>query len=289
MLGEWGMGKGWLKKRLFYHCRTARWLRRAKAIHAISEVERRSVQRLRLPPQIIVEPCGIELNEFETLPLKGFLRGRFPETANHPLCLYLSRFDPVKGIDLLLPALKLLADRGSDARLVMAGPDYQGYEAEVRRMVRELRLEERVIFAGMLHGQDRVSALVDADLFVLTSHAENFGIACIEAMAAGRAVVVSDQVAAESEVRACEGGLVVPRDPAAIAAAIEELLADPQAAAEMGRRGREHVLSRLTWPPIAARWMERYHALTTRSDASELANRQGDPRFPMNSIDYRPE
>ena len=262
MLGEWGMAKGRLKKWLFYHCRTARWLRRARAIHAISDAEQLSLRRLRLPTEIIVEPCGIESSEFETLPSKGFLRGRFCETQDHPLCLYLSRFDPVKGIDLLLPAFRLLVDRGSAARLVMAGPDYQGYEADVRRMVRELHLEDRVIFAGMLHGAERVAALVDADLFVLTSHAENFGIACIEAMAAGRAVVVSDRVAAESEVRACTGGLVVPLEPQAIAATIESLLNDRSTAEAMGRRGREHVLARLTWPPIAKRWLEHYRAMS---------------------------
>lgn len=261
MLSEWGMGKGRLKKQLFYRFRTSRWLKRAAAIHAISNAERVSLQRLNLPVEVVVEPCGIDVDEFASLPGPGLLRARFQPLAGHPLCLFLSRFDPVKGIDLLLPAFRMLVDRGSAARLVMAGPDYQGYEAEVRRMIAQLGLGDRVVFAGMLHGAERVAALVDADLFVLTSHAENFGIACIEAMAAGRAVVVSDQVAAEAEVRSCQGGLVVPRDPSAIANAIERLLGDRQAAAEMGRRGRDHVLSRLTWPPIAERWLGRYRAL----------------------------
>lgn len=262
MLDPWNMRRGQLKKWLFYHLRTRRWLTRAAAVHAISPAEAMHLSRLGLPANIITEPCGIEPEEFESLPPPGFLTGRFPTLRDTPRLLFLSRFDPKKGIDVLLPALRLLADRRVDARLVMAGPDYQGHEAEVRRRVGELRLEDRVLFAGMLHGSDRIAALVDADLFVLTSHAENFGIACIEAMAAGRAVVVSEQVAACEEVRRCDGGIVVRRDPMEIADAIERLLSATELRADMGRRGRQHVLSRLTWPPIASRWIERYRALS---------------------------
>ena len=116
----------------------------------------------------------------------------------------------------------------------------------------------RTTFTGMLLGPDKLAVLRDASLFVLPSYSENFGLAVIEAMAAGLPVIISDQVNIWREVETGRAGRVIPCDAGALADQILELLADPAAAAQMGRQGRALVAAQFQWPRIARRLAEAY-------------------------------
>ena len=140
-----------------------------------------------------------------------------------------------RGLDLLVPAFARLAQK--DTMLVIAGPDNDGYGDKVRQMVAENKLEDRVIFAGMLYGADRVAALADADLFCLPSYQENFGIAVVEALAAGTPAIISDQVNLFADVLEAEVGGAVPCKVEPLVAELDRWLGDGELKILRGGRG----------------------------------------------------
>jgi len=263
MLDPWCLQQSKLKKQLYMMLRLNRYLNGAAAIHFTSETERVLVEPLGLKAPSIVEPNGVDLREFDNLPVPGAFRSAFPAVGDRPIVLFLSRVHKKKGLDLLIPAFAR-ARRGN-AMLVIAGHDDRNYLVEAQKMVKELGLEEDVIFTGLLKGRARIEAMVDAEFFALPSYQENFGIAVVEALAAGTPVLISDQVNIHGEVSAAEVGVVVPLDQAKIAQAIEDLLASPSSVAAMRTRSRPFVQEHFDWDRIALRWMRHYDALTGRA------------------------
>jgi glycosyltransferase involved in cell wall biosynthesis len=114
----------------------------------------------------------------------------------------------------------------------------------------------------MLYGAERIAALADADLFVLPSHQENFGIAVIEALAAGTPVIVSDQVNIYQEIVDAGVGEAVPLDDAKLGAAVSRWLGDRALREAACKRARPFVHARYDWRQIAGRWARHYARLT---------------------------
>jgi glycosyltransferase involved in cell wall biosynthesis len=260
MLTPWSLRQGWLKKRLYMMARLNRNLHRAAALHFTSQVERTGTEPLNLRPRPIVEPNGVDLGEYRDLPPKGFLRQRFPQIANRPVIVFLGRIHPGKGLETLVPALARM--QRTDAVVVVVGPDGgDGFKADVERAIVTNGVEDRVIFAGMLTGTDKVAALADADLFSLPSAHENFGISIVEALAAGTPVVISDQCGIHAEVTEAQVGAVVPLDAQRLAAELDRWLADPSLRAAAAERARPFVWRYYDWDQIARRWTGHYDAI----------------------------
>ncbi len=205
-----------------------------------------------------VVSLGLDPREFQELPEPGRFRGRFPEVGEKKIILFLGRINFKKGLDLLVPAMARVLRQRQDVHLVLAGPDNDGYGARVKEWLKQEGIPDDATFTGMLLGEERLAVLRDAQMFVLSSYSENFGIAVIEAMACGLPVVISDKVNIWREVDAAGAGLVVPCEAAALAAALERLLNDPGLAAAMGQRGRALVAERFQWGSIALAMQELY-------------------------------
>jgi glycosyltransferase involved in cell wall biosynthesis len=263
MLDPWSLGQGRWRKRLYLALRLRRDLQRAAAIHYTSDLERDLAGPLKLRPPAIVEPNGVALAEFQHLPPRGTFRARWPQIGDRPVVMFLGRLHYKKGFDLLIPALAAASQEGAPPQtlLVIAGPDEDGYRATIERMIDRAGVRDRVIFTGMLQGRERIEALVDADLFVLPSYQENFGIVVVEALAAGCPVVISDQVNIHPAVRAAGVGGVVPMQVEPLAGELARWLRDKslrsQASSRAGRFVREHY----DWNLIARRWIDHYSAL----------------------------
>jgi len=262
MLDPWSLNQSKLKKRIYMALRLRKNLDRAAVLHFTTDLERDLTAPLKLKPTALVEPNGIDLAEFHTLPAPGQFRARYPQLGDRPVVMFLSRIHAKKGLDVLVPAFAQA--NLSDAMLVIAGPDDDGYLADVQAMVKQHGLQERVIFTGMLRGQERIAALVDADLFCLPSYQENFGIAVVEAMAAGKPVVISDQVNLHAVVTANGLGAVVPTQVNAVAAALQTWMADKPARLQAGQKARDFTLGAYDWQHIAARWAEHYAQIAQR-------------------------
>lgn len=133
---------------------------------------------------------------------------RYPALVGKKLLLFMGRIHPKKGCDLLIEAFikEMLAN--PDWHLVMAGPDQVGWQAELEKRAKALGATSRITWAGMLGGSLKWGALRAAEIFVLPSHQENFGIAVAEALAVGVPALISDKVNIWREAIADGAGFV---------------------------------------------------------------------------------
>ena len=155
----------------------------------------------------------------------------------------ISRFDPVKRIELLVETLRRLRARFPRLVLVLVGGGVE--QQRIRRLVFEGGVSEQVIFTGFLESPARILPMLD--LYVASSRKEGLPPSMLEAMAAGLAVVATDVPGHRDLVVQGETGLLVaPEDPAALANAIAALLTDPARRKSLGHAGRERVRQEFT-------------------------------------------
>jgi glycosyltransferase involved in cell wall biosynthesis len=236
VLNEWGMEnrRPWLK-RLSFHLLERRILENAAWVHFTSEQEYREASGLgiRVSSRIIPNPVPRTIEA-----RRGRFRARHPELRDRRIVLFLSRFDRKKGLDLLLPAFAQVRRDFPAAALVLAGSGDTALVASLRDSAQQLGIAADVFWPGFIDGDEKQEAFADADVFVLPSYSENFGIAAAEALAAGCPVIVSDQVAIHTDITAAAAGIVVPCDIGAIAQAIRGVLTDSQSRGFMVSNGR---------------------------------------------------
>lgn len=258
-----------LLKRLYERWFEYRSLRNASAIQYATEGERRNAGFLRLDTESFVAPNGIDWAKFEMLPERGAFRDRIGLT-DEPLILFLGRLHHVKGLDVLVTAFSRVKERLGCAQLAIVGPDNDGYGKRVREWVRERRLGESVHFVAHLNGNEVIGAYVDADVFVLPSYTENFGVTVVEAMACGVPVVISDRVNICDVIRDATTGYVTGCEPCAVAAATAELLSDRAACQEMGANGRRVARDQFAWSRVVESLTKEYAALIGVNRADPL-------------------
>jgi glycosyltransferase involved in cell wall biosynthesis len=246
------------RKRLMEHLFEHRNIRKAAALHFTTVQEQALAAPYTFDTPGLVVPLGIGADEFAAMPGPGSFRRRHPEIGDKRIILFFGRINFKKGLDILAQAFGSVGRRRQDVHLVIAGPDNEGWGAKVRTWLDEAGMSARATFTGMLLGPDKLAVLRDASMFVLPSYSENFGLAVIEAMAAGLPVIISDQVNIWPEVETAGAGRVIPCDATALAGQILELLTSPAAAAGMGQKGRALVEERFQWPRIAPRLAEAY-------------------------------
>ncbi len=204
------------------------------------------------------------------------LRNLFPELRGRRLVVYFGRINFKKGLDILARAFAKVARERQDVRLVLAGPDTEGYGDKVRGWLAEGGVLEKATFTGLLEGDLRFAALQQAEVFALTSYTENFGQVVAEAMASRVPVLISDQVNIWPEVKQADAGIVVPCDVEAAAHALHTMLADPVRGREMGANGRRWAAEHLPWSVVAAQMARAYEDIAgdrvvLRSSQAEVA------------------
>lgn len=259
MLDPWSLKQNKWKKKIYMALRLNRDLNAAHGIHLASRTEGELVALLRLAAPLIVEPNGVSLNEYVNLPASGEFRLQYPQIRNRPIIAFLGRIYPGKGLELIVPALAHL--KNTDAILVAIGPDVQNYRSQIMAKAQALGITERILFTGMLTGRAKIAALADADLFALPSEHENFGIAVVEALAAGTPVIISDQVNLCSDILQGRVGGVVPCEVDALAKELDRWLADGELRRASAQRARPFVWERYDWNQIARRWEEHYRRI----------------------------
>jgi len=236
-LNRWGMEnrRPWLKQaslRLI----DRRVLSGAAAVHYTSEEEREEGALAACPqrPVIIPNPVNFEFARLSS----GWLNAHYPSTVRKRIILFFSRLHPKKGIDLLLSAFAQVRARVPDVALVFGGTGERDFMEQLRRQAHDLGIEQDVVWAGFLEGDAKHAAMAEAEMFVLPSYSENFGVAVVEAMGAGLPVIVSDCVGIHREVSAARAGLVVPCQEKPLADAILQMLENPGLRQEAARNAR---------------------------------------------------
>jgi len=145
-----------------------------------------------------------------------------------------------------------------DLPLVIAGNDDEDYQPRLEALARELGLAGRVLFVGPADDENKWALYEHAEVFLLPSYSENFGIVVAEAMAMGCPVIVTPDVGAGELVAQAGAGVITSGEPVPLAAAVRRLLADPGARRRQGQAGRKFARTQLSWEGIARRTCEMY-------------------------------
>ncbi|BAZ33034.1 group 1 glycosyl transferase [Cylindrospermum sp. NIES-4074] len=246
-------------KQLYVAILERRNLAGAAAIHFTSEQEAKVSARFGVSTPDLVIPLGV----IPPVAEKGEVHLQLGIPNDVPLVLFMSRIDPKKGLNLLIPALeKLLAD-GFNFHFVLAGTNPQDpiYEQKIILQIQNSLLRSHSTITGFVRGELKASLLQAADLFVLPSYYENFGIAVAEAMVAGTPVVISDQVHIWQQVRDSESGWVGATEVESLVELLREALQNPQECQRRGLNAQKYALQYFSWNAIAQRTIQAYQEL----------------------------
>jgi D-inositol-3-phosphate glycosyltransferase len=220
------------------------------------------------PERVAIVAPGVDLSTFQ--PMDRAEARREIGYGGGRLLLFVGRLERLKGVEIAIRALALLRDRDhDDVRLLVLGEDSrEGDESEVQRLkavASELGIRDRIDFVGSVAHHELPYFYAAADVCVMPSYSESFGLVGLEAQACGCPVVASDVSGLRSVVRdEVTGYLVDGYDPAAYAERIGRLLADRELAQQMGRRGRL-LAQRYSWSRTADRIEELLEGLAVRN------------------------
>jgi glycosyltransferase involved in cell wall biosynthesis len=256
MLDPWSMSQKKLKKQIALALGYRRMLDRAAFLHYLNADEMKLAEKIGLTSPARVLPNGIFLEELDPLPPKGTFRNAHPEFGGAKLIFFLSRLHYKKGLDFLADAFAIVVKEFPDAHLIVAGPD-DGAKGAFESQIARLGIASRTHIVGPLYAAQKFAALVDCDCFCLPSRQEGFSLAITEAMACNAPVVISTECHFP-EVKEANAGVIAELNAPAIAAGLATVLRDPATAQQMGQNGRELIVSRFTWPKVAARMVEHY-------------------------------
>ena len=187
--------------------------------------------------QSVVITNGVDFEEMDHLLLESPVKRESLGLGPNDFVLgCVSRFDPVKRLEVLLDALGRLRDRIPDVMLVLVGGG--GEEDRIRHLARRLGLQDRVIFTGFLEAPARIYPALD--LYLSTSSKEGLPLALVEAMGAGLATVATDVPGHRDVLRQGKTGLLIPADnDSALADAVVSLWADPIKRAALSKAARQ--------------------------------------------------
>ena len=176
---------------------------------------------------------------------KQVVLDRFSELRGKRVFLFLSRIHEKKGCDLLLRAFAKVAASDESIRLVFAGPDQTGWVSDLKALGEKLGISDRLLWTGMISGDLKWGMIRLAEVFILPSHQENFGIAVAEALACGTPVLISNKVNIWREIEEDGGGIVENDDLPGTVRLIEKWIALPaQQRAAMREKARRCFQSR---------------------------------------------
>lgn len=227
-------------------------------VHFTSQQECQVSERFGIQTQDYVVPLGV--NFPQSLPEKGKIAHQLGIPSQVPLIVFMSRIDPKKGLDLLLPALLTLLEKGLDFHFVLAGSNPQDptYENQIKQQIEGSVLAKHTTITGFVAGETKLGLLQDADLLVLPSYYENFGIAVAEAMALGTPVVISDQVHIWEAVKKAAAGWVTPCQVDALTETLQTALENPVERKQRGDQAKQLVVEQYSWDAIAQQMITVY-------------------------------
>lgn len=250
-------------------------LEKADRIVATSPQEQEHMRSLvSTQGNIEIIPCGTDIEYFGGLS-QAEARERLGIAADAKVVFYIGRFDRRKGIETLVRAVgqsKLRNDKR--LQLLIGGGSRPGHSDGIEReriegIVEELGLEGATTFPGRISDEDLPIYYAAADVSVVPSHYEPFGLVAIEAMASGTPVVASDVGGLQFTVVSEETGLLAPpKDVDAFSGAIDRILSDPQWRDRLGHNARQRVEKKFSWGGVAAQLSDLYDRVLEESKES---------------------
>jgi glycosyltransferase involved in cell wall biosynthesis len=221
--------------------------------------------------QIQIIPCGTDVERFGNIE-RSVAREKLGIAPETKVVFYVGRFDRRKGIETLVRAVAKSSLRNqADLKLIIGGGSRPGHSDGIERdriegIVAELGLTDLTIFPGRLDDTDLAIYYAAADVCVVPSHYEPFGLVAIEAMACRTPVVASNVGGLQFTVVPEKTGLLVPpQDEVAFAQAIDRILNNPVWRDQLGQAGRERVENIFSWNGVASKLSQLYTNLLSRA------------------------
>ena len=247
MLEPWAFRHKQAKKKIAWWLYQRRDLKQARLHIATGEVEAKNLQRLGLKVPVAIVPNGIDLPE--ECPRRLGLGSRRVVRGRQRTALFLGRIYPIKGLPMLVEAWARVRPEGWLLRI--AGPDEAGHQKQVEKAVSDAGLGNVVSFVGPVEPQMKSSVFFDADLFVLPTHSESFGMAVAEALAHGVPVLTTTG-APWSMVQETGCGWWVQPTVDGLAQGLRDATSlDRETLLTMGERGLSLVSKEFGWKRIA--------------------------------------
>jgi glycosyltransferase involved in cell wall biosynthesis len=236
-------------------------LRRADAVHFTSRAELVEAETIGLPMRSVVIPLGVDAEDGPPgTPLE------YAALAGRQVILFLSRLDPMKNLEAVIDALAGSPMLRESCALIVAGTGKPRYVASLKARAAAASLMDRMIWLGHVEGALKTAVLAAADVFVLPSFSENFGIAAVEALLAGVPCVLGQGVAIADVVERAGAGIAVRPEAAAVALALERMLrSGPAFAHAMGLRARQLAESEFSTSVMAQRLITLYEEIRSRA------------------------
>ena len=239
-----------------------RILERAAAVHFTSEAEFEEAKDLAIPLSGVVIPLGAEAASAQSS--VALLRD-YPILGDRTVLLFLSRLDPKKNLEGLLKAFAALDPAKRKLVLLIAGAGEPTYTESLKYLARCLNVDDEVIWFGHVEHDTKAAVFASADIFVLPSLSENFGMAAAEALLAGLPCVLGRGVAIAREIEASGAGLMVDPTPQDIAAAVNRLVDDEDLRHSMGEAGKKLAGELFSTSVMAARLISLYEEVVVSS------------------------
>lgn len=219
----------------------------ASKVFALSDVEKEQYLKMGIKKENIeIVPLGINLDEYKNLPGKGKFKSKQNIAENNKLILFLGRIHEIKGLDLLIKSFSTVSNE--NVKLAIVGGDY-GFKDELEKLILKNNLNDKVLFPGVLTGQDKIEALVDCDIFVMPSRYESFTTSGLEAMACFKPLILTKNNHIQSWVKN-NVGLVCEFDEKDLSECIKTLLNNQDLCNDFGNAGRKLIENKYDWNKV---------------------------------------
>jgi len=252
----------WLKKMVYLNLVGKSMMQGAACLHAASVQEGEHFRQAGYHGPITVIPNGVDINEF-TSGDGSEAEAYWPSLRNRLVVLFMSRLSPEKGLDTLIPvwADVVKSPAYKDSMLVIAGPDDRGYRKVVEGIIGRYNVGSQICMMGMVQGRQKLALLRRADIFILPSYSENFGIVVAEALASGTPVIATTG-SPWQQLHTVDAGRWVPATRDDIGLALRELLGMSKSQRQqMGERGSALIRERYTWDQVALMFLTVYDCI----------------------------
>ena len=245
-MSKWAMNYGSPAKKLFWPLVQRPALKSVSCFHATSFSEYQDIRRNGFRQPVAIIPNGIDIPSLKSRNISS--------TRN---LLFLGRIHPVKGIDDLLRAWHIVSPKFPSWNLQIVGPDSDEHLKDLKGLVTKLGIS-RVKFLGLLQGERKIMAYQNAELYVLPSHSENFGVTVAEALASGIPAIVSKGAPWSDLEKNRAGWWIEPGVDSLVQCLNEVLKLSSEELSGMGSNGREWMRQSFSWVKIAKQMQVTY-------------------------------